>query len=305
MLEQLRHIPVFEFKSTEPVTREQGEKWVKNKDVDALIMLPATENGNTLGIVVNKENEKNAAVQAVSGILDKFVQQANLAAAGAKPVFELKTESISSGSADLTSEDFLMTGMIALSVAQGGLFGMVSLVEMRRSGLLKRLRMTPARMGLYGLSEMLVRMVLGIIQIVLLTLIGVFAFGANLHINIFSLIIAFLIGSLAFNAMGYLISSFSKSMEAYMGIANIASFLMMFLSGVFFPIQTLPDWLKPVTHVLPLTYFVNGMRDGMVYASGLASGEFWLGTGLLALWGVVTFALGAWIYKSKSVINAR
>jgi ABC-type multidrug transport system permease subunit len=41
------------------------------------------------------------------------------------------------------------------------------------------------------------------------------------------------------------------------GVANIVSFLMMFLSGVFFPIETMPEWLQPVSNVLPLTYFAN------------------------------------------------
>jgi ABC-2 type transport system permease protein len=178
-------------------------------------------------------------------------------------------------------------------------------VELRRKGLLKRLRMTPAKMGLYGLSDMTMRMIFAVVQLVLLSLIGVFAFGASLHIDLLVLIIVFLAGSLSFNALGYFFSSFSKTTEAYMGMANIASFLMMFLSGVFFPVESLPGWLQPVAQVLPLTYFVDGLRDGMVYASGLASAAFWAGIGVLILWGAVSFVLGAWLYKARSIAAAR
>jgi len=149
------------------------------------------------------------------------------------------------------------------------------------------------------------RMLFGLVQIVLLSLIGVFVFGANLHIHLLSLIIVFLIGALSFNAIGYLFSSFSKTMEAYMGYANIASFLMMFLSGVFFPIETMPEWLQPVSVVLPLTYFVEGLRESMVYAEGLSSGTFWLGIGILMLWGIVSFLIGSLLYKSKSIAATR
>ncbi|AJY74185.1 ABC transporter permease [Paenibacillus beijingensis] len=304
LLEQLRRVPVFEWKSEQPVSLEQGDKWVKDKDVDALIVLPETESANTMRLIVNKEEEKNSTTMAVAGILDKFVQQSNLAVAGATPAFELKTESVSSGSADLKYEDFLLTGMIALSVAQGGLFGMVDMVEMRRKGMLTRLRLTPVKMGLFGLAGMTVRMVLGVIQIVLLTLIGVFGFGANLHLDIASLIIVFLIGTLAFNAIGYLFASFSKSLESYMGLANIASFLMMFLSGIFFAASSLPEWLHPVTKVLPLTYFVDGMRDGMVYGRGVASGAFWTGIGILALWGAVTFVIGSQLFRRQAAVRS-
>lgn len=305
LLRQIERIPVLEIESGGPVSRGQADEWVKEKDVDAVIVLPESEADKTLRLIVNKENEQSVTTQAISGILDQLIQQANLAAAGAAPVYELSFESVSSGDNELKSEDFLLTGMIALAIAQGGLFGMVDMVEMRRKGLLKRLRMTPARMGLFGLSDMAMRMIFGIVQIILLSLIGVFIFGATLHIHMPSLVVCFLFGSLSFNAIGYLISSFSKTMEAYMGVANISSFLMMFLSGVFFPVEIMPSWLQPVAHVLPLTYFVEGLRDSMVYATGLASADLWLGIGIMVLWGAASFALGSWIYRAKSIAAAR
>jgi ABC-2 type transport system permease protein len=305
LLEQLRQMPVLEFEQQEPVSLEEGTKWVEDKDIQALIVLPASGSGSELELIVNRENEMSAATQAISGILDKMVQQANLAAVGAEPVFSLKTSSVSSGSDDLSTADFLLTGMIGLSVAQGGLFGMVELVDMRKRGLMKRLRMTPANMGLYGLASMLVRFMLGIVQIIILTLIGVLGFGANLHINPFTLLVVFFAGSLVFNAMGYLFSSFSKTMEAYMGLANITSMLMMFLSGVFIPIETLPEWLQTVPKMLPLTYFVDGMREGMIYASGVAASSFWIGIGIMLLWGVVAFVVGAQVYRTKSIAETR
>ena len=302
MLENaLRHVPVFEWKSDQPVSEEQADKWIKDKDVDAVITLPATKDVPTLEFVVNKENENGATTQAIRGILDQVVQQSNYAVAKIQPTFNLDMKSVSNGSEDLSYVDFLLTGMIALAVAQGGLFGMVDMVEMRRKGLLKRLRMTPVKMGLFGVGGMMVRFVLGIVQIVILSLIGVFGFGANLHLDFPTLLVGFFIGALAFNALGYLFSSFSKSIEAYMGMANIASFLMMFLSGIFFPTSGFPEWLVPVSQVLPLTYFVNGIRDGMVYGSGIATGDFWMGIGILGVWGVIAFGIGALIYRKGKV----
>lgn len=302
MLEkQLRQVPVFEWKSEQPVSKEQADTWVKDKDVDAVIILPATADVKELELVVNKENENSATTQAISGILNQFIQQTNYEVAKVQPTYQLKTSSMSNGSEDLSYVDFLMTGMIALSVAQGGLFGMVDMVEMRRKGLLKRLKMTPVKMGLFGLGGMMVRFVLAVAQIVILAAIGVLGFGANLHIDIPTLVVAFFIGALSFNALGYLFSSFSKSIEAYMGIANIASFLMMFLSGIFFPTTGFPDWLQPVSQVLPLTYFVNGMRDGMVYGSGIATSDFWTGIGVLGIWGVIAFGVGVLIYRKGKV----
>jgi len=301
MLAQLKQIPVFEWIEEEPVTRAYAEELVKDKEIAAAIVLPSAAGDTSLSLILNKEDEQNSTSMAVIGLLNEYVQTANLMAAGAEPVFSLDVESISAGSDDLKYQDFLLTGMIALSIAQGGLFGMVDMVEMRRKGLIKRLRMTPARMGLFGLSDMLMRLLFAVFQIILLSLIGVYGFGATLHIDLISLLIIFLFGALAFNAIGYFFSSFSKTTEAYMGIANIASFLMMFLSGVFFPIETMPGWLQPVSKALPLTYFVSGLRDGMVYATGWLSGAFWFGVGVLVLWGAVTFLLGYLLYRNRSL----
>jgi ABC-2 type transport system permease protein len=305
MLAQLKKISVLEMEGDKTVSLKKAEKLVKEKEVEAAIVLPDSDKEASIKLIVNKENEQNVTTQAVSGILDKFVQQANLAAAGAVPVFSFELQSVSSGNNELNYTDFLLTGMIALAIAQGGLFGMVDLVEMRRKGLLKRLRMTPANMGLFGLSDMFMRLIFSLIQIVLLSLIGVLVFDAQLFINLISLIVVFIIGALSFNALGYLISSLSKTTEAYMGVANIVSFLMMFLSGVFFPVDTLPEWLQPVSNLLPLTYFAEGLRDSMVYDTGIGTGSLWLGLGNMVIWGGIAFMIGAWFYRRKSITSVR
>ncbi|WP_227522067.1 ABC transporter permease [Bacillus solitudinis] len=305
LLNQINQIPVLEVKTEEPVNREEANELVKEQEVDAAIILPEAADATSILLVVNKENEQGITTQALSSILDKFVQQANLSAVGAAPIYELQFETISSGNSELSYTDFLLTGMIALAIAQGGMFGMVGLVDMRRKGLLKRLRMTPANMNLFGLSDILMRLLFSIIQIILLSLIGVLIFGANLYINFASLLIVFLLGALSFNALGYLFSSFSKTTESYMGVANITNFLMMFLSGVFFPVETMPDWLQPISNILPLTYFVEGLRHSMVYSTSIFSGTLWFGIGVMVIWGVITFLFGSWLYKTKSIVADR
>jgi ABC-2 type transport system permease protein len=305
LLTQITQLSILDVKTGEPVSRDTAEQWVKDQEVDAAIVLPESAEDTSFVLVVNKEDERGVTTQALSAILDKMVQQANLSAVGAAPTFDIQFESLTSGNNELNYTDFLLTGMIALSIAQGGMFGMVDLVEMRRKGLIKRLRMTPAKMGIFGLSDMVMRLLFSVIQILLLSLIGVFIFGANLFISFPSLIIVFFIGALSFNALGYLFSSFSTTQNAYMGVANIVSFVMMFLSGVFFPIETMPDWLQPISNLLPLTYFAEGLRDSMVYETGLFSSTLWFGIGVLVIWGVLSFVLGSWLYKRKSIVAAR
>lgn len=303
MASQLQQIPIIEV--SDPVSEDKAKELVKEKEVDAAIVLPESAQATSIKLIVNKENEQSVSTQVVAGVLSQFIQQANLQAVGATPTFQQQFETVSSGSSELEYRDFLLTGMIALSIAQGGLFGMVDLVDMRRKGLIKRLRMTPAKMGIFGLSDMVMRLLFSTIQIILLSLIGVFVFGANLFINFPSLLLVFLIGALAFNGIGYFISSFSNTNEAYMGVANIVSFLMMFLSGIFFPVETMPEWLQPVSNILPLTYFADGLRDSMVYHTSILATPFWIGFGNMLLWGGIAFIIGSLLYKRQSIVSTR
>jgi len=296
----LAQLPILEWKDKEPVSREQAEQWVKDKDIDAAIVLPGEAANGTIELILNREKENSPTHLAMKSILDQFIQNATYQQAGIKPILALDTKFISVGEGDLTFIAFLLTGMIALAISQSGMFGLVDMVEMRRNGVLKRLMLTPVSMRMYGFAGMLVRLLLSIVQIVILSLIGVYGFGAVLHINVLPFIVMFAAGSIAFTAIGYLIASLSKTTESFFGLTNLVSFLMMFLSGIFFQVGSLPDFIKPISHVLPLTYFANGIRDTMLYNFGFGSLSFWSNLGILAAWGVVAFLLGSRFYKWKA-----
>jgi ABC-2 type transport system permease protein len=63
-----------------------------------------------------------------------------------------------------------------------------------------------------------------------------------------------------------LVGTVTKSVETASVVGNIITFPMMFLSGTFFPISLMPDYLRTIAHVLPLFYIVEGLNNVMVYA---------------------------------------
>jgi ABC-2 type transport system permease protein len=303
MEEVLRNISVLKWKDEKIVTRDQAEEWLKEKDIDAIIVLPDGAASKEVELLFNREKEQAASTQVISGIINSMLGELNTSGAPVAPEYALSVDYLSSGDDDVAYSDFLLTGMIALSISQAGLFGMVGMVEMRRNGLLKRLRMTPVNMNLFGLSNMIVRFILSAIQIILLTLIGLLFYHANLDFDILAFALMFIVGTLAFAAMGYMVAAFSKSIESFMGIVNLISFLMMFLSGIFFDYALLPSWLKPVADALPLTYFVNGIRDSMVYGISIIDSTFWLNIGVLLGWTLVTFAIGSKFYNWRAEVR--
>ena len=86
-------------------------------------------------------------------------------------------------------------------------------------------------------------------------------FGMSLNGDIFSFLIISFLGVVMFLGFGYAIAGWAKDGNQAAPVSNIVFFPMMFLSGTFFPRESFPEWLVPVTDYIPLTYVADGMRD--------------------------------------------
>lgn len=78
-------------------------------------------------------------------------------------------------------------------------------------------------------------------------------------------------------------------------IVQLISLPMMFLSGIFFPIENLPDFIDPIVRSLPLTYFGDGVRQLMV--GGSALNAMWVNLVVLAGWVVASFVVAVRFFK--------
>lgn len=71
--------------------------------------------------------------------------------------------------------------------------------------------------------------------------------------------------------MGFFISSFTSTVEATNAVANMVTMPMMFLGGVFFPVDSAPSWIQPVVRIMPVKYLADGLRDVMIRGRGLSA----------------------------------
>lgn len=181
----------------------------------------------------------------------------------------------------LTSIDFLLPGILGMALMQLGLFGSLRLVSLREKKILKSLGATPLPRTHLVLSEVAVRLLMAVVQTGLIILIGYFVFDVTIVGHWFEVLGVVLLGAATFVSIGYMLVSFTKTEESGMGIIQVVQFPMMFLSGIFFPLNFLPEFLKPIVRAIPLTYLVDLLRNVMV---GIPS-EFGLATNLLALGG--------------------
>lgn len=195
---------------------------------------------------------------------------------------------------------WLIPGIAAMAIMQTGLFTVVfSLVRFKSQGVLRRLKATPIGAAHFLAGQLTTKAIVVVIQTYVLIIVGAVALGVSVNTGRlgawFDLTILALLGGALFIAMGLAISGWAKSEETAAPMANVISMPMMFLSGVFFPLSVMPEWLTRWSQYLPLTYLADGMRAITVEGATVIT----LGNELIGLtvWIIVVFAIATKTFR--------
>jgi ABC-2 type transport system permease protein len=165
--------------------------------------------------------------------------------------------------------------------------------EYKKNKLFKQLSLTPLTKMEWLTSKVLWYIVLTCAGFLLMVGVGIAAFGATVTLT--PMLIPFLIlGPMLFAALGMLVGTVTKNPETAGVIGNIVTFPMMFLSGTFFPIEFMPEFLKTFAHVLPLFYVIEGINNVMVYDNVMGAVIDIAVVGIIT---VIIFALAVKLFK--------
>ena len=182
----------------------------------------------------------------------------------------------------------LVPGLLALTV----LFGTSSMeaiviVFERRIGSLERLFLAPLRLPALLAGKLLGGMAFGLTVTLVVLALALAFFGVD-GVNGLLLLPALLLSAMAFSALGAYVSVAVREVFEAQTLANFIRFPMMFLGGVFVPLDSLPAWLQFVARLLPLTYAVEALRIAL---SGGRGRTAWTDLGALAIFSVIFFWL--------------
>ena len=191
---------------------------------------------------------------------------------------------------NLRAAPFLEAGMIGYGVASTAFAGLaITMVIRRESGVLKRIRATPLPPATYLLAVLLSTFIVFLVETALIVAIGRVLFSVAVPDRPFSLLVALVIGSAAFAAMGLGLTSVVRSAEGSSAVVNFVYLPMAIISGTFFTPKEYPGFLRAIADVLPLTYFTKLTRNVMVrhehiwsQGSSLAAVLLWGAIGLVA-----------------------
>ena len=195
---------------------------------------------------------------------------------------------------------FIIPGIAAMAIMQNGIFSVVfTLLSYKNQGVLRRLQATPISPSHFIVGHLISRVTIIILQTFLLLIMGVFILGVSIGqgsimawINI---LLLSLLGGVLFLSIGLAISSLAPSEDSAPALANLVTFPMLFLSGVFFPIDFLPKFVGYVSNILPLTHLAQGIRLSALYGNSTLTTLPQIG--ITILWLAIAFSICAFTFK--------
>ncbi len=142
--------------------------------------------------------------------------------------------------------DFLVPGLLGMSLMGGGLWGVgFVIVDMRIRKLLKRFLATPMKKRDFLAGIMLSRLIFLIPEVLFLLVFAWLAFGVAIHGSLLAVLLLVLLGAFTFSGIGLLVASRAKTMEAVSGLMNLVMLPMWMLSGIFFSSERFPEAAQP------------------------------------------------------------
>ena len=291
--------PAF-LKLTDEADRAAATEAMKAGTIDAIVVVPGGVGDAVAGgsaspaklLVITDASQTNTST-AIQQTMAQIVGGVNQALSGRPAALGIEPQALQTE--HLTSTSFFVPSILAMALMQLGVFSAIPLVSLREKLILKRLSATPLRRWTLVGSNVVVRLILGALQTALILGIGIGVMGVQIAGAWPAVVGLVVLGALTFIALGYVIASFARTEEAANGVTQVVQVPMMFLSGIFFPLDLMPDWLRGVAVFMPLTYLGDALRQVMVGGAPFAP----LGVDVLVLtvWLAVCLLISARFFR--------
>jgi len=286
------------FKVQEENNLDNAKDEIKRSKISAVVYIPRNfgspipDSPKQINVIYDPGSAQVSS--GLSGIVDKYLTAVNYQIQQSKPIYGLQLEPVNDR--QLNYFNFVLAGILGLALMNSSVIGVgVSMARYREDQILKRITTTPVKSIWFIVAEILSRLVINLIQIGLILSIGVFFFGAHIYGNIFIVLMVAMIGAVMFQLFGFVVASFSKTTDTAQGMATAITIPMMFLAGVFFPIDSLPKWLYYIVQYLPLAPILRILRS--VALEGASPFFEPRNAIIIVAWLIITLTISSWKFR--------
>ncbi len=165
--------------------------------------------------------------------------------------------------------NYLISGIIIMTVFQSALSNSMNILEDISSGVMKEILVAPISRWQIAIGHVLSAMVVSVIQGLIIVVIGLFMGLDISFLSAIAMIALMLLVGLTFSALGLYLATLSKESSNFQLLIAIVSFPLTFLSGAYIPTMALPGVLLPFVYLNPLTYTTAAFRFISLHMQGM------------------------------------
>jgi ABC-2 type transport system permease protein len=206
------------------------------------------------------------------------------------------TEAVEVAGEQVAANRASVPGIMGLAVLTSSFMALVmSVVNQREGGILKRRRATPVPAGVLVVSRAVTVTLSSVTACALLVLVADLGFGIEPATgSLAPLLVAVVTGSLCFACCGYAIAALVTNADSAQPILQVVMLPLQMISGVYFPTSALPIWLQHIGDAFPLAHLTDALQHAWLPSGGTFA---WGDLGIMALWGVATAFVAARRFK--------
>ena len=208
--------------------------------------------------------------------------------------YKVTTEGIVPGSTNYF--EFVAPGIMAMTVMMSVMTGLPGAISQEKEvGTMDGMMVAPINRLSIILGKTLAQTARGLLQGVVLMILAMALFGVTIQGNILLVFGLLLLGVFSFVGLGIVMTSFTSDQQTATMLMTTLMFPMMFLSGVFFPIQQMPWYMQDISKVLPLTYATDALRKVMVLGASIP--DITTELTILVAFGIVMTAIAVPVFR--------
>lgn len=183
--------------------------------------------------------------------------------------------------------NLVVPGILAFAVLSAGLFAVAGhLTAMKERKILDRMIVTPMPPLALLTAIVAIRLVVVYVSTLITLFVGILLFDLNFQVNWLHYTVFVLCATVGMMGLGTVIALIVRRPSSASNVANVLSMVMLFLAGIYFPIEFMPAYLRTISKVLPLTHMAEAMR----FATGVGEmslARFWTITSALLATAVI------------------
>ena len=203
------------------------------------------------------------------------------------------------GGGDTRFIDYFAPGVISFAIMMvTTMITIILFVNERRNGTLQRLLVSPASESEIVVGYALAFAVIGIIQSIVVLIAAILLFDISIVGNIFLALIVILLLAFGHQGLGILLSAGAKNELQAIQFIPLILFPSILLAGLFWPIESIPSYLQPLSYIIPLRYGIDAERSIMLRGWGI--GEIWVDIVVLVLFALLTLSASVVLLKRRN-----